>query len=193
MSVDEQATIRSILEALSKEGTALVAKQIQGISEKSFRTALKTAGYDYNNKTPKGWHYVGEGEQPLDKSIFDYVKPSSPRKKSNSPKVISDNTEVIISSPLVHQQFTNDEVSMIKEMLFEWQRVATQEATHPHEPQREVTLHDRIKQLPQNDKTRKTIVLDQSIGKQLDEFCQAERVNKSDVLHLALMDFLKRW
>ena len=50
-------------------------------------------------------------------------------------------------------------------------------------------LHDRIKWIPQDAKTRKTVVIDKSIGERLDSFCRAERVNKSDVLHLALADF----
>jgi predicted transcriptional regulator len=47
--------------------------------------------------------------------------------------------------------------------------------------------------LPQNDKTRKRIVIDRVIDKRLDEFCEAERINKSDVLHLALADFLEKY
>ena len=54
------------------------------------------------------------------------------------------------------------------------------------------TIHERIKALPQGDKTRKTIVIDKAIGERLDAYCQAEKVNKSDILHLALMDFLDR-
>jgi len=199
MSIDEQPTIRNILLELKQEGikTADVAKKISGISEKPLRNALKLAGYAYRNSQPKGWYYIGEGEEPLDKNIFDYVKRGSSSKKSNSPTVTQSNIEVITDSPIVHQQFTNDEVRMIKDMLVEWQRVSMQGATQAYEEQLEVqqelNLHERIKQLPQNAKTRKTIVIDESIGKQLDEFCGAERVQKSDVLHLALIDFLEKY
>lgn len=201
MSKDE---IGSLLEALKTDNAEYVARQIEGLSDKKLRNALKSAGYDYSNKAPKGWHYVGEGEQPLDKSIFDYVKKSSPNKKSTSQTVhphdtpsnidfTNSNIEVITDSPIVHQQFTNDEVKLIKEMLFEWQRVATQAHEPKIEPQPELTLHDRIKELPQGDKTRKTIVIDSTIGNQLDEFCKTEKINKSDVLHLAIMDFLEKY
>lgn len=174
-----------------------IAKELEGISQKPFLNALKEAGYKYNNKAPKGWHYVGEGAEPLDKSIFDYVKRSSSPKKSNSPviheeftssntDIIPSNNEVKVNSPMVHQQFTGDEISMIKEMLKSWQEaVPTVEVGE--------SVHDRIKHLPQAEKTRKTIVIDKSIGERLDEFCKAERVNKSDVLHLALADFLKAY
>jgi hypothetical protein len=52
-------------------------------------------------------------------------------------------------------------------------------------------LHDRIKWIPQDAKTRKTVVIEKSIGERLDSFCKAERVNKSDVLHLALRSNFK--
>jgi hypothetical protein len=206
MTIDERATIGSILKALA-EGftTAEIAKRISGISEKPLRQALKAAGYEFRNSGQKGWFFVGEGEEPLDKSIFDYVKRGSSTKKSSSPKVhkhftsgnkypipsgirfTDDNTSITSSSPAVHQQFTPDEVKIIREMIKSWQQVA------PTIQASEQSLHDRIKQLPQGDKTRKTIVIDSEIGKRLDEFCKAEKVNKSDVLHLALMDFLDRY
>jgi hypothetical protein len=205
MMIDERATIGSILKALS-EGfkTAEIAKQIAGISEKPLRNALKEAGYEFRNFGQKGWFFVGEGEEPLDKSIFDYVKRSSLTKKQSSPKVhkdvtssnkypipssikfTEDNTSITPSSPTVHQQFTQDEIRMIREMLKSWQQSAPIQQT-------EQSLYERIKQLPQGNKTRKTIVIDSEIGKRLDEFCESERVNKSDVLHLALMDFLLKY
>jgi hypothetical protein len=200
MSVDQKASIRSILEVLAQEGvkTADVAKQIPGISEKPFRSALKEAGYEFRNSGQKGWFFIGEGEEPLDKSIFDYVKPSSLPKKESSPIVhtpftqsnkqfTESNKEFTTNSPIVHEQFTQDELHMIKEMLKSWQEVASTTQTN------EKSLYDRVKQLPQSDKTRKTIVIDRVIGKRLDEFCEAERINKSDVLHLALADFLEKY
>jgi hypothetical protein len=206
MTIDERATIGSILKALA-EGftTAEIAKRISGISEKPLRQALKAAGYEFRNSGQKGWFFVGEGEEPLDKSIFDYVKRSSSTKKQSSSKdhkhvtssnkhlipssikFTEDNTSIIPSSLSVHQQFTSDEVKMIREMLKSWQKVA------PTMQSSQQSLHDRIKQLPQGDKTRKTIVIDKVIGKRLDEFCEVEKVNKSDVLHLALEDFLDKY
>jgi hypothetical protein len=173
MSVDQKASIRSILEVLAQEGvkTGDVAKQIPGISEKPFRNALKEAGYEFRNSGQKGWFFIGEDEEPLDKSIFDYVKSSSPK----------------VHTPIVHEQFTQDEIHMIKEMLKSWQEVA------PTTQINKKSLYDRIKHLPKSDKTRKTIVIDHVIGKRLDEFCEAERINKSDVFYLALTDFLEKY
>ena len=168
-----------------------MAKQIPGISEKPFRIALKEAGYEFRNSGQKGWFFIGEGEEPLDHSIFHYVKPSSPKVHTDfthsNNKFTESNKEFTNNSPIIHEQFTQDEIHMIKEMLKSWQEVTSTTLTN------EQSLYDRIKQLPQSDKTRKTIVIDRVIGKRLDEFCEAERINKSDVLHLALTDFLEKY
>lgn len=187
MSIDEQATIQSILESLKSNSINEVAKHIEGISKDPLGRALNKAGYKYSNTVPKGWHFIGEGAEPLDKSIFDYhIKKGITPKKPSSPKVhavsTQSNIEVMPSSPAVHAQFTGDEVNMIKKMLKEWQAPKVFEIN--------TGVHDRIKEIPQTEKTRKTIVIDKVIGKRLDDYCEAERINKSDVLYLALQDFL---
>lgn len=204
MIIDEKVTIGSIMDALKAGNKAEhIAKAIDGISQKPFLKALKDAGYVYSNKAPKGWHYVGEGEEPLDKSIFDYVKSSSPKViqsnthvKSSSPEVIQSNTDVnsssheVIqgnmdvnsSSPVVHPQFTRNELNDLMEMLHEWRskRETAQEFS---------TIHERIKALPKGDKKRKTIVIDEKVASRLKEYSESEKVDQSDILHLALIDF----
>lgn len=202
MNIDKNATIDSILNAIREGNKAEdVAKEIDGISQKPLLKALKEAGYAYSNKAPKGWHYVGEGEEPKEKSIFDYVYNSTSVKrgssKVNNPsheviesntRVKEDNTNITRISPIVHPQFTQDELIDLVEMLQEWRlKKATGHLGKVQEPKQ---VHARIKILPQGDKTRKTIVIDKAIGERLDNYCKTERVNKSDVLHLALMDFL---
>lgn len=193
--IDENVTIGSVLAALKIEGvkTGDVAKAIAGISEKPLRSALKNAGYSFSNQVPRGWRYVGEGEEPVDTSIFDYVKRGNTKVKSSSPKVIHSESEVNTSnpditeiSPIIHPQFTRDEVEDLVAMLQEW-RMNKVEQVNVKQPR---AVHERIKELPQGKKTRKTIVIDKEIGERLDVYCQTEKVNKSDVLHLALVDFL---
>lgn len=208
--IDDKATIGSILTALRIKGvkTGDVAKAIDGIGEKSLRDALKEAGYMFSNEAPRGWHYTGAGAEPMEQSVFDYVKSSSSSVKRTSSRVnkptevvrtefiqgnievASSNTEFIPSSSVIHSQFTQNEVSMIMEMLYEWQ----QKKVSAQNEEIEVSgqIYERIKQLPKGDKTRKTIVIDKSIGERLDEYCEVERVNKSDVIHLALLDFLNK-
>ena len=101
----------------------------------------------------------------------------------------SGNIEFTAISPIVHPQFTRDEVEDLVAMLQEWRMNKATAQIGIQEPK---TVHERIKTLPKGDKTRKTIVIDKAIGERLDEYCQAEKVDKSDILHLALMDFLDR-
>jgi hypothetical protein len=211
---DSTISIGSVLNALKTEGvkTADVAKAIQGISEKPLRAALKVAGYEFSNKAPKGWHYVGEQPEPLHKSIFDYVKRSNLNVKDNSPKVTKSHTdvkdsntsmkpsntdmksnspEVLPPSPIIHAQFTQEEIHDLINMLHEWRMAKSMADTNTKDEKK--TVHERIKDLQQNEKTRKTIVIDVNIGERLDQYCKSEKVNKSDILHLAIQDFLNRY
>ncbi|EPA8332491.1 hypothetical protein ACQ69O_005085 [Escherichia coli] len=197
--IDEKATLNSILTALRAGNKAEhIAKAIDGISQKPFLKALKMAGYEYSNKVPKGWHYIGEDPEPLDKSIFDYVNFNSTKVNISSPTIHPEvtqsntdmnrsNNEITSHSPVIHPQFTQNEVSMLMEILYEWQgKEQSEQIKVPTQ------VHERIKALPQNEKTRKTIVIDKKIGDRLDTYCKSERVNKSDILHLAIMDFLNK-
>lgn len=175
-------TISNILQALNTEGlsTATVAKELQGISDKSLRHALKQAGYEFSNRKPKGWHYIGTDPEPLTQQITDYLPAKPTTSDSNQKKQISHD---------IHNQFTQEEVTDLLHMLQEWrQQTSVQQEQQPTPLSQNV--HERIKALPANDKVRKTIVIDQHIGNQLDEYCKTEKVNKSDIIHLALLDFL---
>lgn len=188
--LDDEVTIGSILNALRTEGvkTSDIAKVIDGISEKPLRNALKKAGYVFRNKVPRGWYYEGEEAEPLDKSIFCYVKRTSDKVNESNTRVNRGNTDITQVSPIVHPQFTRDELVDLVEMLQEWRmEKAAKQLEIAQEPQQ---VHERIKALPPGEKIRKTIVINQAIGDRLDEYCKRERVNKSDILHLALVDFL---
>lgn len=196
--IDEAATIGNILNVLRQVDvkTSDVAKAIDGISEETLRRALNLAGYEFQNITPKGWYYIGSGEEPTEESIFDYVQHLPYRAKIGSRTVPTEFTrnkiEVNATVPgaVIHSQFTQNETQMLLEMLHEWQQKKQAEQNGGLE---EISLYERIKSLPGNAKIRKTIVIDELIGKRLDDFCAKEKVNKSDVMYLALMDFLNKY
>lgn len=178
--------VRDILERLfNGEKTSEIAKSIDGIGESRLRAALKGAGYSYRQTGKKGWYFQGEGQEPLDHNIFDYVNNRSPKVISSNKKEEKSNKDVNESNIKVKRSsigFTDEEIQEIRLMLEERRNNQTVSA-----------LHDRIKQINQDEKTRKTIVLDKQLGERLDKFCKSERVNKSDVLHLAITDFLERY
>lgn len=206
--------IKEILAELRKENqtVAVIAKTIEGISEKPLRNALKVAGYEYSNQNPKGWKFIGEGEEPLDKSIFDYVrknrgstnvKRTSPSREVNvnntTPKDELDVNIIHTDSHEIHKSnspepptttetnsFSPGEVEILKEMLNEWK--VKKEKVGKIE-----LLHERIKQLDPSDKQRRTIVIDRKVGTTFDEFCKEQRFNKSDIVELAILDFIERY
>src|SRR5690606_24209547 len=136
-----------------------------------------------------GWHYVGVGEEPLDKSIFDYVKQGNLQVKRKLTKVHTDMSEceqgmigseldmhrgelaVTSSSSVVPMQFTSNEVGLILEMLQEWRKSKEDMNVLEAKP----SVHERVKRIPQGEKTRKTIVIDKTIGARLDVFCEQAR------------------
>ncbi|NUC20406.1 hypothetical protein HUC00_28665 [Bacillus mycoides] len=187
MSTGEFVSVKSVLNELAKKGQTLatVSRDIVGIGSKKLSSILNELGYVHVNEGEKGWHFKGEGQEPLDENILDYVTRRSPKVISSNTKEDKSNKDVNESNTKVERSstgFTDEEIQEIRLMLEERRNNQTVSA-----------LHDRIKQINQDEKTRKTIVLDKQLGERLDKFCKSERVNKSDVLHLAITDFLERY
>jgi hypothetical protein len=207
--------IKELLEELKNPGekVATIAKRIEGISEKKLANALRGAGYTFSNQAPKGWHYAGDGEEPLEKSIFDYVKSgslsNSPKKRTgvilNSPKSES---EVKYTSPLdeiaatvevkpisqkretnVNKDYSAlmyDELKAIRGLLQEKKPIQEERPVN--------SLVERIGELDRAaGKTRKTIVIDSKVAERLDEYAKTKRVNKSDLLEVALLDLFEKY
>lgn len=194
MTGREKVTVKFVLEELSKQGGTLdtVSRDIDGISSKKLSSILKDLGYGHANEGQKGWQFKGEGQEPLDENILDYVNRRSPKVISSNTKDVQGNKTVNKGNVSVKKSnievkesntgFTQEEILEIRAMLEERRNNQTLSP-----------LHDRIKQIEQDEKTRKTIVLDKQLGERLDKFCKSERVNKSDVIYLALLDFLERY
>ncbi|WP_258832549.1 hypothetical protein [Peribacillus frigoritolerans] len=81
--------IKEILDDLLITGNTIakIAKEKVHIGEKKLKEALHNAGYEYRNSGQKGWHYVGEGEEPLYTSVFEFIKSknSHPKVKQTTP------------------------------------------------------------------------------------------------------------
>ncbi|PEM45146.1 ribbon-helix-helix domain-containing protein [Bacillus toyonensis] len=55
------------------------------------------------------------------------------------------------------------------------------------------SLHEEIKCLRRDDRTRKTVILRKEVAKRLDKLSERERFDKSDLLELALEHFLSEY
>ena len=74
INIGEKPTLREVLSATRQPGITLasIAKKIPSINLEQLSAALKKAGWEYNRET-KNWLFQGQGEKPLDQSIFDFV------------------------------------------------------------------------------------------------------------------------
>lgn len=173
MNHNSHTSIIEVIESLNKEGVkaADIARKLPGISERGLRAALKKAGYTFHNKKPKGWIYTGQGEEPLEKNIYDFITKGEKMVNSNSPRL--------------HIDFTESEKEVIREMIRSWKEGGLES--------KKEGLHERVKAIKEESKKRGTIIIPEKTMSRLDRFCSKEKEDKSDVLHLAIIDFLDKY
>jgi hypothetical protein len=178
------------------------------MGEKRLKKALNQAGYTYSNKAPKGWSFSGEGTGPLDHNIFNYVNSDSPEvwKKVEIPSTVqSDPHENEINVQLDSPRPKSTGESVVKsisqegysKLMYE-ELKAIRGLLQPNQSHvnrvSPSSLLDRIVGLDRDaEKTRKTIVINEEVAKQLDDFSKKKRINKSDLIELALLDLFERY
>lgn len=203
--------VKDVLKAMEMKKTATLAKEI-GVGEKKLRDALRAAGYDYSNVIPKGWHFVGEGEHPLDKSIHDYVKKRTTTASSKTKVKVTTEEEK-------DNVLTTYEVSILRDVVNEWETVkevlnkvsASGKRRVPgglegyfrdfskSEPSQQPThsineLYVRVKQeIEPQKKMRKTLNVNSGVGTALDDFASKYKLDKQDIIELALYDFFEKY
>lgn len=157
--------------------------------------AIKDRGYEYNSKK-KEWvmgvvhtssHVFTQGEQKK-KNVVTIGFDDTPTIKKE--KVVHTSSHDVNSHKFTEgeqssHEFTSEEIQSIKAMLNDWKKgeVLTNEND----------LLKRIEAIPSDDKERKTIVISKDVGKRLDKFCKENRVLKSNVLELAIVDFISKY
>lgn len=189
--------IKELLEELSVTGNTMarVAKEKVGIGEKRLKSVLHNAGYEYRNSGQKGWYYIGDTEEPLYKSVFEFVesKNNSPQVKQTSPvsppKVKE--TSPSISQPVVFDvnrgrnegeiDFTPEEIAILKELI----RTYVLDKKPDNHRSRD-DLYQRVVTLEKGKKVRKTIVINEEVGALLDRFADQQKFNKSDIIEIAI-------
>jgi len=84
------------------------------------RQALKDAGYTFSNVKPKGWHYTGSAEEPLNESIFSYIKAKATAKTRNNASNFnskSDNIKTVNSNIKNNNKEDNDMKAEIQSLI----------------------------------------------------------------------------
>lgn len=189
--------IGDVLKTLVTTKSAVLAKEI-GIGEKKLRDTLRSLGYEYRNSGDKGWHFVGEGDQPLERDIQDFVNVRKTReqRKGNVQRTIDVSTEDEIYNAL-----TPREVSILRDMINEWGTVKdainTVATTREGVIETSHSINDlyiRVKQeIEPQKKMRKTLNVNEGVGKALDEFAEKFRIDKQDIVEIALYDLFAKY
>jgi hypothetical protein len=201
--------IKEILDDLLITGNTIakIAKEKVHIGEKKLKEALHNAGYEYRNSGQKGWHYVGEGEEPLYTSVFEFIKSknSHPKVKQNTPihafnvnQSSHDTKKGSHSIPLdvnsvraqdkssINTEFTPEERAILRDLIRGYV-LNDQQDSHGDD------LYQRVVTLEKGTKVRKTIVINEEVGALLDSFADQQKFNKSDLIEIAILDLVKKY
>lgn len=177
--------IGEIIEQLN-DGNNLkqVAKELH-VGGDTLRNKIKTIGYIYNNKN-KVWEYQGEGEPPTTTNIVDLIGKKSPRKTQGSHSQ-GDKDTAKVKAPNTTKELTNDDIDTLKAIVSNYKdKTSTQ--------QNAGKLYERLLQMDlEKERTRKTVFLNEDIAEQFDDFTKRNRLNKSDVMELALIDLMNTY
>jgi hypothetical protein len=175
--------IKDVINRLNNRDIVSDVAQELNISKDTLNRRLKDWGYEWDNSAKKRV-YKGNGPEPLEIDMIEVIKgnklsshivvaKSDATTEQNSPIQKQGNKQVITSNP----EFTKEEIGLLKEWIKELQR-RNDNAGEPALPQ------------PGN-KVRKTFHIDEDYITQIDGFAQKHRLNKSDVVHMALHKFFQ--
>ncbi|MES1042617.1 hypothetical protein [Peribacillus simplex] len=201
--------IKEILDDLLITGNTIakIAKEKVRIGEKKLKEALHNAGYEYRNSGQKGWYYIGEGEEPLYTSVFEFIKSnnSHPKvkqiiptrafnvnqsthdtKKDSRPIPLNVNSTRTQDKSSIHTEFTPEERAILRDLIRGYV-LNDQQDIHDDD------LYQRVVTLEKGKKVRKTIVINEEVGDLLDSFADQQKFNKSDLIEIAILDLVKKY
>ncbi|PGE31845.1 CopG family transcriptional regulator [Bacillus wiedmannii] len=178
--------IKELLQMLKEKRVLIVAKEI-GISHKKLSKALKAAGYEYNRGL--GWHFTSKGEQPLDADIREFI-------------VDTDNSR----SEMPNDGLTKNEVNMLREIINGWdttQNVVNaisqqkEKVSKPSDSQKNTkpihSLYMRVREGGSKEMVSRTVNLDKGTCSQLGTFEDVVRINRDDIIEIALREFFEKY
>ncbi|EJS13686.1 hypothetical protein [Bacillus cereus] len=175
--------IEELIKLLKGNTAKVVGKKI-GICDKRLLRGLKNAGYEYSKKSDIGWHFAGQGEAPLKKDIREFI-------------AVADDTKVETTDDVL----TKKDVSGLQKILSEWvpiknafneimqekENSSSQKNTNPIHP-----LHERVREGGLKEKVSRTVYIDKETCTELGIFEDALRINRDDIIEIALREFFKK-
>lgn len=198
-------TIQAILEQLKERNVKEVSKDL-AISDKKLRAALQAAGYQYSQST-RTWDYIGEGQEPLDRELIEFMPTGSPQATKTA---LTGRLQAAKTAPEGIQKadtttpmdsLTADEIAAIRSLLAAYMQqegvievasTTLEQHTDSTNSIEQLIMRTRT-EIQSEEKTRKSVYFNKSISTKLDQFSETYRIQKQDVMELALRDFFKRY
>ncbi|RKD23148.1 hypothetical protein BEP19_13095 [Ammoniphilus oxalaticus] len=176
--------VGEFLNRIQQGETVTGISEALGLHRKTLQRRLRRLGYKWDSDNLR-WRWDGkEGSEPLHMSLVDMNMSWSKQLDKSDSQPMNQDKKNIISSP-----FTLDEIRDLKDMLEQWRQSPDSLSVS------EQDLVDRIQQIrnSENEKVRKTIVIDHEIGDRFDDYADKTRLNKSDLLHLAIYELMEKY
>lgn len=179
-----------------KDGESLKSfESVFNLNVTTLQRKLKKVGFAFDNST-KVWSYGKGPELPEDLAEQDASNIfKSNNSNTNITKVkTQSNTDVKASnkkksdsntdSNINDVSITLEEYKVIQEMLTWYKGITGEEG---------LSLHERTKLLGDDTKTRKTFAISPETDKQITELANKERLQKSEILSLAVKDLYNKY
>lgn len=168
-----------------------LAKHIK-LPEKKLRNALISVGCAYDNSL-KRWTTSSVIEQDLNKSLSELV--GELKSATNDIQMNSNKTTTIVEVKnndltTVQQDFTLEEIKILKKMAAAYLEGKTEEKKLSTN-----SIHNRVVKELSSDRqtTRKTLFVSKEVVSDLEAFSKRTRLKQSDIVELALKDFLLKY
>lgn len=184
--------VGEFLERLNRGETVTGMGEKLGLHRKTLQRRLKKLGYVWDADRQQWLWEEEKGREPLHQSLTEVNTKWQPEHTihldshnvNQGDEQGSAGFDQYYSPP-----FTQDEIEGLKQLLAHWRETALSTTVE------EVELIERIKAIKnsKNPKVRKTIVIDEEIANVLDEYAETKRVNKSDLLHLAILELVEKY
>lgn len=161
--------IGDLINSLKLNNAKVVGKEV-GVCDKRLLKGLKNAGYEYSRKSGRGWYFAGIGEPPLKVDIREFITGTDDAQVENA-----DNT------------LTKKGVSGLRKIQ-QKEKVLVQKNTNPIH-----SLDERIRESGSKEKVSRTVYLGKGTCSQLGTFEDVLRINRDDIIEIALREFFEKY
>lgn len=192
--------IDELIKKLNSKGESIssVAKTIPNAGEKKLRSAIKAAGFFYDQHKKKWININEEALKNLHIDIGEFIKLERERKNTagiNNKQDYGNKKEVQKNKYIgnnigiesnTKEIFSSEEVAVLKHM-------AQQLLIENNYQEKRFILHQRIKGIKKEQRIKKTFAIKESLAKRINDFADENKYQLADVLEIALEDLLNRY